>query len=654
MEFRCIAYKTITAMPSIIRYIFSEPVGRVVLNTYGQGSLKLVSQDVNNQNHLLSITCKDNCPEPFRLELEYTDIRVLYVRGDGIISFIDFSTMEEIRTKEKQIWLNDELVKSISEKWDQHSAYIFEPNSVYRLGVSTQVKKDKISNDLLEYAFFKTGMAPGISVQSQILCEEDKNRYPVGGMLTNLGLYVSSTVPCDGGTAAYFAYDTGVAYNETYVDTMYITSGRRLEMKLYDNNNKPVVDADGNEIEYDNNWGDNPQLTLTTTEIEYLDVITDGKAERVDITNLKKTVCLNTKGAVLNPKTFYTAKLIAKDSAGSNDVVYSFNFTTSAYASFIHHINSFNNSIMKLSHNYNLCFGSGMITGITSRLAKYPSNNKWNNTYEPQDFEIIFNSLGMIPRALPKKVEVSLIDLPEGNKGFYIESSEPIDADRTEYRIKCSQIVNPFANKLFECADSNAKMIGISQTSSAGAGSLDIIFREAVSLKGMKLYIEDYATGEQNPYINFISKSESLSADIGAVVRVPDERIYPGIVVRLNFGSIADTVEPGIENLKVLNADTIPATGSRLTLMDAEGKKLHSHHVLDRSILSTKDYIMVRNNDCTRMFVFLPDGVNKASNVNPGIYRMELTYNRNIGLDKPILKRNGSEKAETAYIDFQI
>jgi hypothetical protein len=64
----------------------------------------------------------------------------------------------------------------------------------------------------------------------------------------------------------YRAYDIGVEFNENYVDLMYRISGRDLGLYLYDNNNRPVRDAEGRLLIQSGNWGAVEELTLTEGE----------------------------------------------------------------------------------------------------------------------------------------------------------------------------------------------------------------------------------------------------------------------------------------------------------------------------------------------------------------------------------------------------
>jgi len=71
---------------------------------------------------------------------------------------------------------------------------------------------------------------------------------------------VPATVPAPGEKPplprpVYRAYDVGAEFNEDYVDLMYRIERRDLGLYLYENNNRPVRDAQGRLIVLSNRWG---------------------------------------------------------------------------------------------------------------------------------------------------------------------------------------------------------------------------------------------------------------------------------------------------------------------------------------------------------------------------------------------------------------
>jgi hypothetical protein len=63
---------------------------------------------------------------------------------------------------------------------------------------------------------------------------------------------------------------------------------------------------------------------------------------------------------------------------------------------------------------------------------------------------------------------------------------------------------------------------------------------------------------------------------------------------------------------------------------------------------------IIRNEDDTRLFVFIPDGPLPYSPLAEGLYQCTFTYQRDIGQAQPVLKRFGFSEDEQAVIRFSL
>ena len=200
-------------------------------------------------------------------------------------------------------------------RWEQ-TGVVLEPYTTYRLKIVTTLKAEGegelsgYSDDYTptEFAYFRTEGPPGLT--------------KLGSGLDDLVLYVKQTVPATVPTQGqkpllprpvYRAYDVGVEFNENYVDLMYRIARRDLGLYLYDNNNRPVRDAQGRLIVLSNRWGETETLTLTKSDVRWIATInTHQCVPNIDLESIprNKTLKTNDEGQVLTPDTVYEARLV--------------------------------------------------------------------------------------------------------------------------------------------------------------------------------------------------------------------------------------------------------------------------------------------------------------------------------------------------------
>jgi hypothetical protein len=209
-------------------------------------------------------------------------IRVVVSGGSGTcilkICVVIGLTADEVTQREKmEQHLRDEMAR-----WAQEGD-VLEPHTPYRLKVVTTVKpegEDVLAADSkgleqIEYAYFRTEGPPGLTNLSIPIGHPNPEEFDSG--LTELTRYVRQTVPATVPELlprpVYCAYDVGVEFNENYVDLMYRLERRNLGLYLYDNNNKPVRDAEGRLIVLSNRWGVTEELTLTESDVRWITVV---------------------------------------------------------------------------------------------------------------------------------------------------------------------------------------------------------------------------------------------------------------------------------------------------------------------------------------------------------------------------------------------
>ena len=63
---------------------------------------------------------------------------------------------------------------------------------------------------------------------------------------------------------------------------------------------------------------------------------------------------------------------------------------------------------------------------------------------------------------------------------------------------------------------------------------------------------------------------------------------------------------------------------------------------------------MIRNQDGTRLFIFVRNGAQEVTKLLDGLYRVQFTFKRDIGSEYPVLKRFGFADWEETYIELSM
>jgi hypothetical protein len=258
--------------------VFPEPVHTVELciaGTYGvaraYASGALVGQEVT--------------PGPGSLAFQASGIDsiALWSSDNAILAKICYQT-EAMFTEYAATFEHNRSVFDGLKRWESADE-ILEPETWYRLTVRLQTRRTHEGSSDLEpfthYAYFQTagpsGLTPNWALGSTVVPaggpgDNVELPYPQGGKLIDLQPYVAWTIPADGAQPVYRAYDLGAEFNENYVEQMY---GADLAIRLLDGNDRPILDADGSEVLFPNQWGEQPVAELGETEFPYTTRVED-------------------------------------------------------------------------------------------------------------------------------------------------------------------------------------------------------------------------------------------------------------------------------------------------------------------------------------------------------------------------------------------
>lgn len=618
--------------------------------------------------------------KPVSLSVKDKLMHAVEISGEFLLLKVCTLTEEEAQRAGYNEWALRRIKETSSEFWSEHTNYLLEPNSYYKLTVVTETKYlppggGWVSKTFTESVYFQTGNPPGaftptVPTAGEVI--ETPGQYPEGGALVDLGPYIERTVPAGGAAnepqvPAYRSYDVGVIFNEPqgYVEQMYLMAGLPITVRLFDNNEEPVLGPDGLPVVVLNSWSDNPELRYRREDWQWRAVLAESSCA-IDFSALEDVHTSNlyagSRDLVLKPRSLYRARL-----CGGQYELYGFSFVTSAYCTFIHHIHSFND----LAWDYHRLYGTAgtplldgtgknnlkdALSAFSSKLFYAPGD--FDTRAEAVAFEDIATVFNLGARSLPEGLEVSVLDDDDFAYGLLLESPEPIDWHRVTMGMKHSRrkVVLPEA-------EANIKIIDATIDASSAGGAdynseyVDILLRESMDMSGLRVEHRRLTDPEDGVFTEYYLFNGL-------------EGVRPaGTVMRVHSGKPPATDDSDKEPLHryrteaggVLNWSFDPA-GEEIRITDSDDKVLHTRTVtpLPRR---NKRFILVRNADMTRAFVFLPLHKKRISHrrnpileltaLTEGRYRLSFNFKREIGRQET-LKRMGSTADENTYIEFNL
>jgi len=214
----------------------------------------------------------------------------------------------------------------------------------YRLDVITAWDDENDSRPpetSLTSAQFTVGPPPGLGAVAQPQSRPGEpspgtapQKYPEGGPLADLRLYVAKTLPADGQRPFYRSYDLSIEFNENYITRMYLGARAPLSIRVFDSSGQerrpaaPVV------------WGSGHTVALSAEEVVWTKTLHNDGSRRCASIDMEDVVrderASLGSGELMAPAMIHTGIV---SSAGKN--LYRFEFTTSRYADFRSQINDF-------------------------------------------------------------------------------------------------------------------------------------------------------------------------------------------------------------------------------------------------------------------------------------------------------------------------
>ena len=336
--------------------------------------------------------------------------------------------------------------------------------------------------------------------------------------------------------------------------------------------------------------------------------------------------------------------------------VYRFQFTTSLFANFVHHLHSYQDETWHVA--------VAGVAGARDAIARAVKPFTAPGDDEVRAYETLATAvLGQRARQNPREVQVTRVEVDGEPLAFLVQSPEPFDWLRTAMTLSRSglTLVQPSPPGRVKLADATFGVDG------ASVDSVDLLLREPLSLSGYRidsrvvkwpgLPVEgssgNVPTPSQDPLP--VSAWETYHVfDAGGIVPTGTIlRIRPDSTMPISGEAVA-AVQPDIETDSTRPV-LVFAASVEMRIVAPNGQVVHARHFVPSDIYVTQDMSMLRKADGTGFFMAKPNRVLGALPFSPGQYRLKLLYRRdNRGLvpQSPILSEAGNRDPEVALIDI--
>ncbi len=329
----------------------------------------------------------------------------------------------------------EQMGQGISDVWSGEGN-LFAPHTEYKVAVTTRTVRTRANGNQTEESFvqtalFQTGGPPGTngaaenSLPGPGAADSPGQLYPTSGQLVDLAPYIQQTIPTMGGHFHYRSYDVGLLFNEPYVEQMYLMSGAPLKIALFDSNGRPVIDGNGDPVEFLNQWGNNPTTSLDVVETAYQ--LWFSAQPCLDLTSIQLPPLpelIGISDVPLEPLTMYEARLMS----GSH-TVYRLVFNTSRYLSMVDHVQSHTGELWE----HPVAVNNVTLGAIADEITQWADPVLLDGGMV---YARISEQLALGFQKLPTRVELTTIKDKTKHLGFLLESPEPLDFDRLELTLK--------------------------------------------------------------------------------------------------------------------------------------------------------------------------------------------------------------------------
>ncbi len=249
------------------------------------------------------------------------------------------------------------------------------------------------------------------------------------------------------------------------------------------------------------------------------------------------------------------------------------------------------------------------------------------------------------PRPLPQQLEISLLNDKNQSYGLLLESTEPLPAERVQNitlsMTALSETIDEFDHTL-KLIRADIKHIS---TGDYNEQWVEVLLLEKTDLSGYRIEYRDNAVGEDEAFTSFYTFVLASVYSAGTKLI-----IYNGV-------EPADAATMPTEHVTLYaghSAESFIPSGTHIRLVDADDTVVHHRPFFQDSRYTPQDVHIIRNQDETRLFLFIKENGLEYSALQHVIYRIAFTFLRDTGNDKPELKRFDYNDQEEGQIEFSL
>lgn len=348
------------------------------------------------------------------------------------------------------------------------------------------------------------------------------------------------------------------------------------------------------------------------------------------------TVALFSSGAIGTRFTEITVHDLRKDPS----TAFRFDFITSKYSDFFHHLHSFDDQL------FGAVAGGGLTAAVLASQAAaaiaLPSVAAAPGLGPVQEAEArAFDALEEATLGNLKLRKVERIELSRASasatSALLLRSAEPIRWERV------SLVVQTAPGPLDLGVPGALKLTGVSFSSDPQQERVGVLVREAGSIAGHRLDWRPLPTGSTpDP-----AWTQLFTFD-------PDDDIREGIAVDVYSGVATGVPSPAVGTVQRFGgagSTLLPTNGVELRLVAPDGTVVHRRQFLPDGAFTSLDLSAVRKIDGTALFILPGSSGLPAQGVT---LRLLMTFRRNAGASLPVLFQAGNDADEVVVLDVAL
>jgi len=339
--------------------------------------------------------------------------------------------------------------------------------------------------------------------------------------------------------------------------------------------------------------------------------------------------------------------------------VYRYQFTTSLYANFFHHLHSYQDETWRAAVE--------KVPDARPAMAKAVNPITPPTEDEARAYETLATAvLGQAARQNPPEVQVTRVEIDGAPLAFLVQSPEPIDWLRTEIALRRTDFTRtePVLPGKVKLAAAN---FGKNKTN---LDSVVLLLREPLNLTGCRIesrlvtwpispesgIVIDAQTLPQNEIPESVWATYSTFEAESKLPAGTILQIFPGAAASV---STTQTAPVQLVGRKAGDVD-LPRRiffSLEFRIVGPDGKILHTRHFLPDDDYVSEDVEVLRKADGTGFFMVKPNSGSSDIPFPLGQYRLKLTYHRNnktLVPTSPILSQAGNQADEVVTIDIPL